>query len=532
MNRLYVFLSFVTSIMLPGCAFNAPETTQEEPSPVSAELAFILDPGTRYQTIHNFGASDAWTIQYVGENWPLEQRNEIADLLFSTDLDPEGKPEGIGLTAWRFNIGAGSAAQGDGSGITNEWRRAESFGNPDGTYDWARHAGQRWMLKAAKDRGLETFIGFVNSPPVWMTRNGKAYSEDGKESNLKPEHYGAYADYLTEVVQGVERTTGIHFDFLSPFNEPQWEWMCCKQEGTPYDNDELAAVTREIDAAFTRAGIEDTELEIAETAQVEYLYKAAKGPTQRSDQLRAFFDPASELYLGDLEHLAPEVAVHDYFSTWPVENLVRTRKEAWAALQQINPELEYMASEYCLLEDNEEVKGPGRDLGMDPALYLARVMQADFLFANASSWQWWLGVSNGDYKDGLVYTDNDKFAGEVYDSKLLWTVGNFSRFIRPGATRISIERADGTPAEEAFPAGVIASAFENEDGSQVIVFVNQQREPKAVRLAGAGTEGLAFQAYHTSAAAEDDLRYDGDYTTADAYTLPARSVVTWVVPTE
>ncbi|MGB3798538.1 MAG: glycoside hydrolase family 30 protein, partial [Lewinella sp.] len=500
-----------------------------EPQVDERVLAYTLDPGTRYQTVHNFGASDAWTIQYVGENWPEKQRNEIADLLFSTETDEDGTPTGIGLTAWRFNIGAGSAPQGDGSGITSEWRRAESFGNPDGTYDWSRHAGQRWMLQAAKDRGVETFIGFVNSPPVWMTRNGKAYSEDGKESNLKPEHYGDFADYLVAIVQGVERETGIPFDFLSPFNEPQWEWMCCKQEGTPYDNDELAAVTREINTAFTQAGIEDTEIGIAETAQVEYLYKPAKGPTQRSDQLRAFFDPDSELYLGDLEHLAPEVAVHDYFSTWPVENLVRTRKEAWKALQQINPELEYTASEYCLLEDNEEVKGPGRDLGMDPALYLARVMQADFLFANASSWQWWLGVSNGDYKDGLVYTDNDKFAGEVYDSKLLWTVGNFSYFLRPGAIRISIERADGTPSEEGFPDGVIASAFENEDGSRVMIFVNQRPEPQPVRIAGTAANTATFRAYVTTDAEADDMRYAGEFTTADAYTLPARSVITWVI---
>ncbi|WP_116108916.1 glycoside hydrolase family 30 protein [Lewinella sp. IMCC34191] len=513
-------LLLIATVSILGC--------RRVPSPPGADeavLTYTLDPAVRYQTIHNFGASDAWTIQYIGENWPEEQRSQIADWLFSAETDEAGNPRGIGLTAWRFNIGAGSQAQGDGSGITSEWRRAESFGNPDGTYDWSRHAGQRWMLQAAKERGLTTFIGFVNSPPVWMTRNGKAWSEDGKESNLKPEYYGDYADYLVDIVQGMEREGGITFDFLSPFNEPQWEWMCCKQEGTPYDNDELAAVTREIDAAFTRAGIEGTEIEIAETAQVEYLYKSDKGPRQRSDQLRAFFDPASELYLGDLEHLAPEVAVHDYFSTWPVENLVRTRQQAWAALQRINPDLEYMASEYCLLEDNEEVKGPGRDLGMDPALYLARVMQADFLFANASSWQWWLGVSNGNYKDGLVYTDDDKFAGEIYDSKLLWTVGNFSYFLRPGATRLSIELADGTPAEEAFPDGVIVSAYENEDGSRVIVFVNQRPEPQPVRLSG--PTDADFRAYVTSDAEGDDLRHAGTFTTADAYVLPARSVVTW-----
>ncbi|WP_116127220.1 glycoside hydrolase family 30 protein [Lewinella sp. IMCC34183] len=525
MNFRFAFCFLIAASWLAGCT--SASFGSERTDDATDAIAYTVDPATRYQTVHNFGASDAWTIQYVGANWPLEQRNAIADLLFSTESDATGNPRGIGLSAWRFNIGAGSAAQGDSSGIRSDWRRAESFGNPDGTYDWSRHAGQRWMLQAARDRGVETFIGFVNSPPVWMTRNGKAWSADGKESNLKPEHYGDYADYLVEVVQGVERTTGIRFDVLSPFNEPQWEWMCCKQEGTPYDNDELAAATRAINSAFAESGVEEVEIGIPETAQVDYLYNPEKGPRQRAGQLEAFFTPESELYLGDLEHLAEEVSVHDYFSTWPVENLIATRKRAWEKIQSIDPDLEYMASEYCLLEDNAEVKGPGRDLGIDPALYLARVMQADFLFANSSSWQWWLGVSNGDYKDGLVYTDDNQQTGQVYDSKLLWVVGNFSRFVRPGATRISIERTDGTAAEEGFAAGTIASAFENGDGSRVMVFVNQGEAPQAVQVNG--LSGGEVNAYVTSGKEGDDLRPAKRFAAREPYTLPARSVVTFVV---
>jgi hypothetical protein len=62
------------------------------------------------------------------------KRRAIADLLFSTALDSSGRPQGIGLSGWRFNIGAGSAEQGKGSGIDDEWRRAECFLQRDGTY--------------------------------------------------------------------------------------------------------------------------------------------------------------------------------------------------------------------------------------------------------------------------------------------------------------------------------------------------------------------------------------------------------------
>lgn len=43
-------------------------------------------------------------------------------------------------------------------------------------------------------------------------------------------------------------------------------------------------------------------------------------------------------------------------------------------------------SEYCILGDNGgEINGNGRDMGIDPALYLARVIHNDLTIANASA---------------------------------------------------------------------------------------------------------------------------------------------------
>jgi len=89
------------------------------------KVTVSIDLNKRYQTIDNFGASDAWSCQFAG-NWSEAKRNAIADLLFSQELKLDGSPEGIGLSLWRFNIGAGSTQQGSQSGIGDEWRRAES----------------------------------------------------------------------------------------------------------------------------------------------------------------------------------------------------------------------------------------------------------------------------------------------------------------------------------------------------------------------------------------------------------------------
>ena len=71
-----------------------------------------------------------------------------------------------------------------------------------------------------------------------------------------------------------------------------------------------------------------------------------------------------------------------------------------------------------------------------------------------------------DYKDGLIYVrpNADKTDGELADSRLLWTLGNFSRFVRPGAVRIG---------SSSFAASLEQVAFCNPDGSVAAVLLNR-----------------------------------------------------------
>jgi hypothetical protein len=75
------------------------------------------------------------------------------------------------------------------------------------------------------------------------------------------------------------------------------------------------------------------------------------------------------------------------------------------------------------------------------------VIHADLVWANASSWSWWLSVSANDFKDGLIYIFNKDQKGEkdinkldatLFDSKLLWALGNYSRFVRPKMKRVEV----------------------------------------------------------------------------------------------
>lgn len=71
--------------------------------------SFVVRTEQPRQTVSHFGASDAWSMQYIGLWDNLAQQEQIADWLFSMEDDADGNPRGIGLSLWRFNLGAGSA---------------------------------------------------------------------------------------------------------------------------------------------------------------------------------------------------------------------------------------------------------------------------------------------------------------------------------------------------------------------------------------------------------------------------------------
>lgn len=78
-----------------------------------AQRTVIISTDNVVQTMDGFGGSDAWRTQFVGKNWPEQKKSAIADLLFSKEIDAQGNPKGIGLSIWRFNLGAGSIEQGE-----------------------------------------------------------------------------------------------------------------------------------------------------------------------------------------------------------------------------------------------------------------------------------------------------------------------------------------------------------------------------------------------------------------------------------
>ncbi len=501
----FVFVALLLSSTLPG--------QQPRTDTINADV--------EHQIIENFGASDCWSMQKLGL-WSPAAKERVADLLFS-------QTKGIGLSCWRFNIGGGINPQ-----ISNPWRTAETFEVAQGKYDWSRQAGERWFLAAAKARGVPQFLAFVNSPPGRMTRNGITFTTKGLgTTNLKPGFEGQYAQYLADILDhfrnNPNQSERILFDYISPVNEPQGEWNTTKQEGTRASNDDIKKVTIEL-AARLKAKKLPTQIALIESSRIANVYSL------NEDMTKAYgvnYGNYMDEFLGD-KSISPLLSgrflYHDYSSDVLDKTLVEWRQLLRKKMDQY-PGWKFWMSEWCCpavtRADGTAVRG--RDLTMNTALIVARVMHLDLTMNNVSAWQWWLGATNVNTNDGLVYTDYQKPGDpeNVLPSRLLWSMGNYSRFVRPGMRRIELSGA----ADDI--RGLMRSAYKDEAGRRIVaVYTNIGAEPQRVTLnfnLGKRAWGLqSITPYVTSDREGDELKAYPPVPTGEPFAIPARSVVTLV----
>mgnify|MGYP000934737470 CR=1 FL=1 len=480
------------------------------------------------QTVHHFGASDAWSMQFAGL-WPEAQQNQVADWLFSTDNDTNGQPKGIGLSVWRFNLGAGSAEQGDAAQIQPS-TRTECLMRQDGTWDWSRQQGQRHFLHLAKERGVPHFLAFMNSAPVYFTANGLATNTGrGSFINLRSDQYGAFASFAANALKGIEAHDSIHFDYFCPVNEPDgsWDWLGPKQEGSPATNREVAKVVKAMSRAFKKQRL-STKIMFNESSDLRCLFGLHDAGWQRGREVPAFFTKDStDTYVGDCYGTMPVIMAHSYWTNTPVSYMRQAREALRDSLRRYG--VEYWQTELCVMGNDEEIGGGSHyDFSMLTGLYIARVIHHDLVYGNAASWSWWRSMGD-DYRDGLirVFSDDNWKTGRALPSKLMWCLGNYSRFVRPEAVRYDITALDkdGKTVKDGDtePYGIMASAYKNTDGSWIVVAINYSEATRLFRLEG--VEGT-WRMYRTSDAEGESLKPVG--TTTGNTSLMPKSITTFV----
>ncbi|MES2276502.1 MAG: glycoside hydrolase [Bacteroidota bacterium] len=490
-----------------------------------------IDMNHTAQTMDNIGASGCWFSEGIGKYWPSEKKERIAELLFSQKMDAQGAPVGIGLSAWRFNIGAGTFEQGDSSGIRDFRRRAECFLNPDGTYDWTKQAGYRFFLQKARDYGVPNLIAFSNSPPVQFTKNGLGFkTERDFKANLKDDAYDAYTKFLTDVIKHFDKE-GLHFNYISPVNEPQWDWAHPDkkgdQEGSPWSNAEIYRVTKSLNTALDKARL-NTRILITEAAKLSYLYG---DKAQAAHQVQAFFKPASPYNVEELSHVPQLIGGHSYFTEANDSTLVATRSMLADTLKKYG--VNYWQTEYSMLGDGYKEGLKGRRSAMDCALFLAKVIHTDISVGNATAWQFWNAYEPGNAAFDTRYclialkAAPDFKDGEFTATKNLWALGSYSRFVRPGMKRIITSMANN---QNVINDKLLVTAFTN-NKQVVVVSINYDTTDATLKLdvINPKKKYTLQTRYLTADGDELNMKPSPGQACGQQITLPARSISTIII---
>jgi PKD repeat protein len=325
-------------------------------------------------------------------------------------------------------------------------------------------------------------------------------------------------------------------------NEPTWEWQGKGQEGNRYNMSDLVSVYTQLHTALQNVGLDDI-VEIDGGEVVEYTaalsdsrYKDFSGDNANynggmNGTGQGLYRNYIDELLGDealRAKLGNKISLHGYFSDAWSDRMGALRDSVLANVKEISPEAKIWMSEFAILGGTGDVRnfeGNGWNVNdMDYALHIAKVLHRDLTRLNVSAWYWWLGVTPYNYKDGLIKVNSDLDADSIQTSKVLWTLGHYSRFIRPGYIRVGLDNVDNIN-------GLMASAYKSSDDSKlVLVTTNVGETAQSISFEISdlpqGKSISSMSTYITNA--NNDLANSGITNFENDYQVPAKSIVTFV----
>jgi glucuronoarabinoxylan endo-1,4-beta-xylanase len=157
-------------------------------------------------------------------------------------------------------------------------------------------------------------------------------------------------------------------------------------------------------------------------------------------------------------------------------------------------------------------QGPSSDI--NNGLAVAGWIHSALVVGEASAWLYWWYQTSSD-NEGLVLN-----AGTM--TKRCYTMGNYSKFVRPGYTRVDVTGS--------VPANVLLSAYTGTDGTVVVVAINKGTAAATVPIAIAGGTAPASCTPNVTSAS-DNLKAGTAVTVTDGSltaSLAASSVTTFV----
>jgi glucosylceramidase len=423
------------------------EVTYSPAGPLSGAVA--VDPAQRFQTIEGFGGALTESAGWVLAQLPRDKRDEVVRRYYDPKI-------GIGYTLARTQINSCDFSLGC-------WALDPVAG--DTTLSHFSLAPMRaWVLPLIHDAieagGRKHFHLLASpwSPPSWMKTNGQM-THGGK---LKPEDREVWAEYLAKFIGEMKRQESIDIWALTIQNEPAatQTWESCL-----YTAEEERDFIRDfMGPALQRAGLNQVKLCI-----LDHNRDLVDAWTRT-----IFSDPMASRYCWG-------TAMH-----WYVSDDFAAPARAHAAF----PDKPTIMTEACC--DSEPEFGKFGIGNWEHAERYAHSFVNDFNNW-VSGWIDWnialdqAGGPNhvGNFCDAPVIVNTE--TGQVTYEPSYYYIGQFSKFVHPGARRIGIS-VTAAPLE--------AVAFANPSGELAVVVLNRSNRPVDFSLSAAGASRPAHIPAH------------------------------------
>jgi O-glycosyl hydrolase len=385
------------------------------PGPAPAGTTVVVDPTRRYQMMTGFGASMTDSAAYVLSKLPAATRDKTMADLFSPTA-------GIGISMLRNPMGASDFAVNGSYSYDDQPAGATDPALADFSIAHDKAYILPMLRQAERDNPRLAMMGTPWSPPGWMKTSGSMVT-----GSFLPQYYAAYAKYFVKYLQGYA-AAGVPVRYVSAQNEPLYEPATYPGMNFPADNE--ASFITYLGPALRRAGLATQILGYDHNWDV----------TAYPEQLYA--DPATAAYV-------PGTAWHCYSGNVSAQSVSH--------------------NDYPHAQAFETECSGGTWQGTDAEAFGATM---GLLIGSPRNWAqsvilWNLALDDnrGPQNNGCgtcrgvvtVHAD-----GTVTKELDYYALGQVTRFVHPGATRVASSQ----------PAGVSDVAYTNPDGTGVLVAYN------------------------------------------------------------
>ena len=414
--------------------------------PFENQVCVFVDPDKKFQTYFGTGAALTDASAETFAKLPKNKQDEFLTAHFD-------KEKGIGYTIARTNINSCDFSSDMYTYVKDGDKELSSF-NISHDLKYKIPFIKRAQVAAG---GKLNLYASPWSPPAYMKTNNNML-QGGK---LKPEYYASWANYYTRFIKEYEKI-GVPIWGISIQNEPMatQRWESCLYTA----EEERDFLKNHLGPTMHKQGLADKKIIVWDHNR-DLIYQRAQ---------TYFNDPEASKYAGG-------IGFHWY--------------EDWSGGQ---PMYENLKRVYEAYPDKHILFTEGCAESFDASRYKA----------------WVLGEEYGrsminDYNNGMVgFTDwnilldetggpnhvknfcfapvhADTRTGELIYTNAYYYIGHFSKFIKPGAKRIAT-----APSR----SQLLSTAFQNEDGSIVVIVMNQsdKKTPYFLWIKGQAVEITAL----------------------------------------